>query len=113
MHARITFTLMNKYIAVILALIVSVVTQAEDARGSISLKGVSVSETLRIYSAYSETKLVIEPSVTNQSRHIDFEYQGASRKEAAKLLGKALRKQADIVITQLDDKQASVKLVKK
>lgn len=79
--------------------------------GSATLKGVSVSETLKLYSAWSDMKLVIEPGVTNQPFHINFTYQGTSRKEAAKMLEQALRQQAGVVIRSLDDQRASVTAV--
>ena len=105
---------MKKHITVSLALLVAGITQAQTTK--VVSKGTPVSVVLRAYSTLSGKELIVEPSATNQLKTIKMQitYTNALTKaEAAKAIESELRKQADIVITPLDDKRASVKLVKK
>ena len=109
-----TFTHMKKHVIVSLALLVAGVTQAQTTK--FETKGAPVSKVLKIYSTLSGKDLVIEPSATNQLKTITMHITATNaltEADAAKVIASELRKQADIVITPLDDKRASVKLVKK
>jgi len=104
---------MKKYITLVLALLYAGMTHAEDSRGTINLETVKIPVVLDLYSQITHKELVIESAVTNQSKFISVQIEAASKQECAKLLEKALLEQADIVITPLDEKRASVKLAKK
>ena len=71
---------------------------------------------LQVYSTLSGKELVIEPSATNQLKTIIMNITATNaltKAEAAKVVEAELRKQADIVITPLDDRRVSVTLAKK
>jgi hypothetical protein len=105
---------MKKHITVSLALLVAGITQAQTTK--FETKGTPVSGVLRAYSTLSGKELVIEPSATNQLKTVTIHINATNaltKAEAAKVIESELRRQADIVITPLDDKRASVKLVKK
>ena len=111
--ARPRYTLMKEHIVVILALLVAGATQAQT---SIRTKASSVSRALAVYSLFAHKELVIEPSATNQLKTIKIDFtatKSLTEAEAANVIESELHKQADIVITPLDDKRSSVKLVKK
>ena len=108
---------MKKHTTLILALLVAAIAQAQTSpKTSIRTKASSVSRALAVYSKFSGKELVIEPEATNQSKTIKIDFTATNaltEAECAKVIESELRKQADIVITPLDDKRASVKLVKK
>ena len=112
-YLQATFAFMKKYITLVLVLLYASMTHAENVRGTINLESVKIPVVLNLYSQITDKELVIESAVTNQSKFISVRMQAASKMECAKLLEKALLEQADIVITPLDDKRASVKLAKK
>ena len=105
---------MKSYIALVLALLFAHAAQAEDYPVTAKLEGAEVSQALNLYSAMSGKELVVEPSVTNRWKRITLDINPpVSKKEAAKMIESALRKQADVVITRLDDKRVAVKVAKK
>ena len=79
-----------------------------------SLRGASVSQALNLYAKLAGKELVVEAAVTNQTKSITLDVNPpAPKKEIIKMLESALRKQADVVLTSLDEKRVSVKLAKK
>jgi hypothetical protein len=76
---------------------------------------VPVPTALLAYSTLSEKELVIEPGTTNHVKTITMHFNATNaltKAEAAKVLEQDLRKQANIIITPIDAKHASVKLEK-
>jgi len=105
---------MKKHITVSLALLVAGITHAQTTR--FETKGTPVIGVLRAYSTLSGKELIIEPSATNKLKLITMHIKATNaltKADAAKVIELELRKQADIVITPLDDKRVSVKLAKK
>jgi hypothetical protein len=104
---------MKKYFAAVLALIVAGSAQAQTT--SINIEKSPVWRTLWVYSTCSDKEMVIEPEVTNQLKTITIHSTATNaltKVEVAKILEQELRKQADIVITPIDDKRVSVKIDK-
>ena len=104
---------MKKYFAGVLALVVAGSAQAQTS--SINTEKSSVWRTLWVYSTCSDKEMVIEPEVTNQLKTITIHFTATNaltKVEVAKILEQELRKQADIVITPIDDKRVSVKIDK-
>jgi hypothetical protein len=100
---------MKKHITVSLALLVAGITQAQTTK--FETEGASISRVLAVYSKLSGKELVIESSATNQLKTITMHVaatKALTEAEAAKVIESELRKQADIVITPLDDKRVSV-----
>jgi hypothetical protein len=108
-----TFNYMKKYFIVAMALICAGIVRAEDVRSTIHLEGAGVAQVLSLYSKVAGLELVVESSTTNQSKRINLVLRSATKQEAVKALEKALKEQASVVITPLDAKRATVKLVKK
>jgi hypothetical protein len=105
---------MKTYITLLLALLFAGAAQAQDYPVTASLKGAEVVQALNLYSGLTGKALVIEPGVTNRWKRITLEINPpVSKNEGIKQLESALRKQADVVITPLDDKRMAVKLAKK
>lgn len=99
----------------ILALCFAGIAQAQDHPGSFNFQETRVSEVLKIYSTLVGKELVIEPSATNQWKTITVQTTNGpvSAAVAAKMIETALREQANVAITRLDEKRMSVKLLKK
>jgi hypothetical protein len=112
-----TFRLMKHYTTLILALFAAGIAQAQTSpHTEINTESCSVSRMLSVYSTFSGKQLVIEPSATNQLKTITMHMMATNaltQAECAKVIESELRKQADIVITPLDDKRASVTLSRK
>ena len=108
---------MKKYITISLALLTAGIAQAQTSpKTSFKTKGTPVPRMLQVYSTLSGKELVIEPSATNQLKTITMNITATNaltKAEAAKVVEAELRKQADIVITPLDDRRVSVTLAKK
>ena len=103
---------MKNHITLILALLFAGMAQAQI---TFKIQGQRVSQVLEMYSKLMDKELVIEPNATNQWKTINLQTttKSVTKKEAAKMIESALRDQADVAITPLDDKRVSVKLVKK
>jgi hypothetical protein len=104
---------MKTKLAVVLVALVVIIAQAQTA---IRTTASPVSRALVLYSRLSGKELVIEQSATNQVKtiHLDITLTNSLTKaEVAKVIEAELRKQANIVITPIDDKKSSVKLAKK
>jgi len=104
---------MRKHIALFIALFSSVLAYAGDFGGMVDIKGASAADALSLYSKLSNLELSIEPAVTNVYRTINLSIQSSSKKDVLTAFESALHDQANIVITKLDDKHASVTLDKK
>jgi type II secretory pathway component GspD/PulD (secretin) len=93
-------------------LLAGLVARAEDSKGVtgvLDFKNVSVSEVLRIYQKLSGVDLVIDSHVRQMDSKITVTTTAPlTKEEVARLIEKTLLKQAGIVVTRLDDKQASV-----
>ena|SRR5581483_4961547 len=104
---------MKPCITAILMMVFMAVANAEDSRGSFNLKNRSVSSVLAVYETLTDKKLVIEPDATNQTRKINLRVVNEPKKEAAKHIESALRRQANVVIIPLDEKSVAVKVRKR
>jgi hypothetical protein len=104
---------MKYYIAFVLALFTAGISYADDQPVTARING-DVGQVLKLYAGMSGKELVVEPGVTNRVTHIKLDINPpVPKKEAAKMIETALRKQADVVIEPLDDKRVAVKLEKK
>jgi len=102
-----------KNYALVLALFVAGISYADEPKITARIDG-DVGQALKLYAGITGKALVVEPGVTNRWTHIKLDINPAvSKQEAAKMIEETLHKQADVVISPLDDKRAAVKLEKK
>ena len=84
-------------------------SHAADARGVIKFESVPVPQLLSAYKAMSGLELVIDSRAKTLISSVTVQSSAPLTKtEALKLIEKALVEQAGVVITPLDDRQASV-----
>jgi type II secretory pathway component GspD/PulD (secretin) len=77
--------------------------------GMMNLENVSASEVVTLYKQMSGLELVVDSRAKRVTSPVTFKTtKPLTKAEALKLIQSALLKQAGIVITPLDDKQASV-----
>jgi hypothetical protein len=76
---------------------------------TLRLQQSSISQALTLYSSLSGVQLDVASGATNQSKTITLDINPPlPKKDAAKKIAAALREQAGVVITAVDDKHASV-----
>jgi len=84
---------------------------ADDSAGSLNFQGVPLRDALVVYQKMSGLELDIDVRVKRLNSSITVRTEKSlTKKEVLKLLETTFAKQAQIVITQTDDKHASVKL---
>lgn len=97
------------YLPMIIGLVLSAASlRAQVPLGTIKFDNVDPRQVLEVYAQMSGLTLIEDSRARRIHRAISLHATGVPNSEAEELIEEALRKQAGIVITRLDDKSVSV-----